>query len=79
MKRIELVQFNAELLQKLQKAGVKMDDWKHCDLFRDYTQMVKEGTKRTAIILILAKRYNLSERQVYNIIRHLQTPIPPTP
>lgn len=79
MKLIELVSFNKELLQRLQKAGVKIDDWKYCDLYLDYTQMIAEGTKRTAIILILAQRYNLSERQVYNIIRHLQTPVTTAP
>jgi hypothetical protein len=75
MKRIDLVEFNKELFQKLQRAGVKLEDYRYCDLYRDYRQMLSEGTKRTAVAVIVGERYNLSPRQVYNIINHLESPV----
>ena len=75
MKRIELVSFNAELLQKLKSAGIKLEDYKYCDLYRGYCKMLEEGVKRTAVAVILSERYGLSCRQVYNIIKHLESPV----
>ena len=37
--------------------------------------MLSEGTKRTAVAVIVGERYNLSPRQVYNIINHLESPV----
>lgn len=75
MKRIDLIDFNKELFQKLQKAGVKLEDYKYCDLYKDYLQMLDEGIKRTAIAVILGERYGLSARQVYNIVKRLESPV----
>jgi hypothetical protein len=75
MKRFDLVSFNEELLQKLKFAGIKLEDYKYCNLYREYCKMLKEGVKRTAIAVILGERYGLSCRQVYNIIKHLESPV----
>lgn len=75
MKRIELIKFNAELLQRLQSSGIKLNDWQYVNLFNDYESMLTEGVKRTAIAIILADRYKISERQVYNIINHLNSKV----
>lgn len=32
MRIIDLVEFNRELLQKLKETGVKLEDFKYCDL-----------------------------------------------
>jgi len=75
MKRFDLVSFNEELLQKLKFAGIKLEDYKYCNLYREYCKMLEEGVKRTAIAAILGERYGLSCRQVYNIIKHLESPV----
>ena len=36
MRRIDLVEFNKELLQKLNEAGIRLEDYKYCDLYSDY-------------------------------------------
>ena len=72
MKRIELIKFNAEILQRLQENGIKLSEWQYVKLYEDYEQMIAEGVKRTAIAMILAERYSMSERQVYNVVKHLK-------
>lgn len=75
MKRGDLILFNKELLQRLKEAGVRIDDYRYCDMYRDYVRMTREGLSRKAVVLTLAEQYAISDRQVYNIIRHMETPV----
>lgn len=75
MRRIDLINFNKEFLQKLKEAGVRLDDYRYCELYQDYVEMTRTEQSRKAIILTLAERYNVTDRQVYNIIRHLERPV----
>lgn len=75
MTRGEVVRFSKELMQKLQQCDVKLDDWKYVDLLDDYREMVGKGVKRSAVAAILAERYKMSERQVYNVLRRMKEPV----
>ena len=75
MKRIELIEFNKELLQKLKQTGVKLEDYKYCDLYRDYVDLSQKQSSRKEVILTLAERYGISDRQVYNIVSRLEKPV----
>lgn len=75
MIRAEIIEFNKELLQKVKKAGIKSEDYKYCDLYRDYVAMSRKEPRRKVIILTLAEKYNITDRQVYNVIRHMEQPV----
>lgn len=75
MIRADLIVFNRELFQKLKQAGVKLDDYRYCGLWRDYLELCRTERNRKVIFLTLAQRYGITDRQVYNIIKHLQTPV----
>ena len=75
MIRAEIVDFNKELLQKLKQSGIKLEDYKYCDLYRDYKELSRTERNRKVIFLTLAEHYGISDRQVYNIINHLKTPV----
>ncbi len=75
MIRAEIIEFNKELLQKLKYSGVKLEDYKYCDLYRDYVEMSRTERNRKVIFLTLSQRYGISDRQVYNIVNHLKTPV----
>lgn len=75
MKRADLIEFNKELLQKLKHAGVRMDDYKYCDLYRDYVALSRTEPNRKTVFLTLSQRYGISDRQVYNIVNHLEAPV----
>lgn len=72
MTRAELVDFNRELLQKLKEAGIRLEDYRYCDLYRDYLEMSRTEHNRKVVMLTLADRYGITDRQVYNIISHLK-------
>ena len=72
MKRADLVLFNEEMMRKLRKAGVRPDDYKYADLYRDYQSLIKVSDSRKEVIISLAQRYGYTDRQVYNIIKHLE-------
>lgn len=73
MTRAEIIEFNKELLQRLKEAGVKLEDYRYCDLYRDYTEMSRTERNRKVVFLTLAQRYNISDRQVYNIVNHMKS------
>lgn len=72
MRRIDLVEFNKELLQKLNEAGIRLEDYKYCDLYCDYLKLSETMDTRKAVILTLADMYHITDRQVYNILKHLE-------
>jgi len=72
MRIIDLVEFNRELLQRMNEAGIRLEDYKYCDLYRDYLQLSETMKSRKAVILTLAERHCVSDRQVYNILKHLE-------
>ena len=75
MLRVEILNFNKELLQKLKQAGVKLEDYKYCDLYRDYVELSVTEPNRKSVILTLAQRYHITDRQVYSIIKRLKEPV----
>lgn len=75
MIRADLIEFNKELFQKLKLAGIRLDDYKYCDLYRDYVEMSRTEPNRKVIFLTLAQRYNITDRHVYNIVNHLKQPV----
>lgn len=68
MKVYELLTFNRELLKRIHAAGVRTDDYKYVDLYNEYEERLTAGDKVTYIVAVLANKYNVSERQVYNIV-----------
>lgn len=78
MRRIDLVEFNKELLQRLNEAGIRLDDYKYCDLYRDYLELSETKNTRKEVILTLAEMYHISDRQVYNILNRLERSVKPS-
>lgn len=72
MKRADLILFNEEMMRKLRKAGVRPDDYKYSDLYREYLRLKQTEGSRKVIILSLAQKYSYTDRQVYNIIKHME-------
>ena len=75
MRRADLIMFNAEMMRKLKEAGIRIDDYKYVDMWRDYVEMLKTAESRKEVMLSLADRYGITDLQVYNIIKHLEKKI----
>ncbi len=77
MKLFEIINFNRELLGRLISAGFKPDDCKYLDLYDEYLKLREEGGKTTWVVASLSEKYGVSERKVYNIIKHFETDCTP--
>lgn len=72
MRRIDLIEFNKELMQRLSEVGIRLEDYKYCDLYRSYLELSEMKKSRKVVILTLSEMYHISDRQVYNILNRLE-------
>ena len=72
MKIFEIINFNRELLKKLQMAGIRLDDTQYVDLYFDYMDMHRKGEKMTYIVSFLSTKHKVSERKVYGLIKRFK-------
>ena len=77
MKVFELINFNRELLKKLQDAGIRLDDAQYIDLYSDYVDMYQQGEKVSYIVAALSEKYAVSERKVYGLLKRFQSDCKP--
>lgn len=68
MKVYELLTLHRELLHRIHRAGIRSDDYRYADLCSEYQERLAVGEKVTYIVACLAAKYNVSERQVYNLL-----------
>lgn len=68
----EVLKFNRELLERLHRIGIRLEDTAYIDLFVDYNDMVCAGDKVSYVVAVLADKYSISERKVYSLIKHFQ-------
>lgn len=73
MKVIEILNLNKELLKKFQTAGIRLDDVQYIDLFNEYRTLLSQGEKVSYIVAVLATKYDVSERKVYDLIRRFKS------
>ena len=73
MKVIEILNFNRELLKKLQTAGIRLEDVYYIDLYIDYTHLLDQGEKVSYTVAILSEKYSVSERKVYALVKRFQS------
>lgn len=73
MKIVEIVKINRELLKNLHTAGVRIEDAEYIDLYADYRKLLDEGEKVSYIVAVPSDKYAVSERKVYDLIKHFQS------
>lgn len=71
MTQYEALKLSGCVIERLEKAGTKPGDYKYVGLFEDFRNARKRGEKVSYIVACLAERYNVSERNVYDIVRRL--------
>jgi orotate phosphoribosyltransferase-like protein len=62
---------NQSLLMTLSKNGVSVNDVNYLDIYDDYREMKKQGTKVRYIALCLADKYGLTDRAIFKIVKRL--------
>lgn len=72
MKVIEILNFNRELLKRLQASGIRLDA-RYIDLYSDYTRLLDQGEKVSYVVAVLSEKYSVSERKVYALVKRFQS------
>lgn len=72
MTLFEILKFNRELIERINKSGYKQGDYKYVELFDDYRIFFKQGYKISYIVLHLSDKYQISERKVYSILQRFK-------
>lgn len=55
MKVIEILNFNRELLKRLQASGIRLEDARYIDLYSDYTRLLDQGEKVSYVVAVLSE------------------------
>lgn len=72
MTNYEVLKLMSEAMGGLERAGAKPGDYKYLRLFEDYAEAIERGEKVSYVVAVLADRYNVSERTVYDVVKRLQ-------
>ena len=64
-------------MEKLQDAGIRLDDVQYIDLYSDYMNMYRHGEKVSYIVAVLSEKYAVSERKVYGLLKRYQSDCKP--
>ena len=59
---IEILNFNRELLKRLQAAGIRLEDARYIDLYADYTRLLDQGEKVWFAVDVLYEKFSEIER-----------------
>ena len=73
MKVADLINFSGDMLKQLHSFGIRIDDYKYIELFKDYERMKSKGYKTVYVVAKLSERYSLSERLIYKVLRHFKS------
>ena len=73
MKVIEILNLNKELRKNFRQAGIRIEDVEYIELYKEYQSLYNKGEKTTYIASVLADKYDISERTVYDIIKRFKT------
>lgn len=58
-------------MRSMKDAGLRVEDVGYIDLYYDFARMKDQGEKVSYIVAVLADRYGVSERTVYQCVKRL--------
>lgn len=76
MKAYEIIFLVPNLLKSLHEIGIKCEDYRWIDLYKDYLALKNTNNKTSYIIAVLSDRYHVCERKVYKVIKMLEQDCP---
>lgn len=73
MKFFELISLNSGIMKILHKNRIKIDAYRHLELYEKYLKLSEKGEKMTYIVADLSASFDMCERSVYKIIEFFET------
>ena len=75
MLAIELLKFCEKIFKSMSEVGLRVSDYRHVQMYDEYTEMVEKGHKKEYVRTILAQKYGVSESSIKRVIRRLSRPV----
>ena len=72
MKVWEIVKMQRYSIEILQKSCISMDDCRYVEMYEEYMGLMNNGSKKARVAAYLAKKYNISERRVYYLLKKFE-------
>ena len=69
MTAFELLNFLQKPLKSLSECDIKIDDYRHIDMYLEFKEMEQKKEKKEYIKSVLATKYNVSESSVVRVVR----------
>lgn len=69
MKVYEIVKLGQGMLDLLQKSCISMNDCGYVGMYEEYIMLASDGAKKARVAAYLAKKYCISERRVYYLLK----------
>lgn len=69
MKIVELLKLGQNWLDLLQNACISIKDCRFIAMYEEYEKMVSQGEKTTFAVTVLSRKYGISERKVYYLLK----------
>jgi len=71
MNAIDFLKIARELLKVMSSTDLRRDDYKHIELYEEYSDLRGEGNKVEYILRFLSDKYGVSESTIKRIVRRL--------
>ena len=69
MKVIEVLKIGRNILELLHKSCISIKDIQYVALYDEYMEIVRSGGKSTYAAAHLSRKYKISERKVYYLVK----------
>lgn len=73
----EVLKLNSGSLNILYEIGVNPEDYRYIEMYEEYVKLRTQGNKTTYIVAELSLKYNISERNIYSIIKRFKSDCKP--
>lgn len=75
MTAFELLNFLQKAMKSLSDCDIKIDDYRHIDMYLEFKEMEQKKEKKEYIKSVLAEKYNMSESSVVRVIRRFDSQV----
>ena len=72
MKTHEIIKIGHKIIEELQKSCISMTDCSFIGMYEEYEKLLSDGSKKTLVVSYLAKKYFISERRVWYLIKKFE-------
>ena len=75
LRAIDIVRFCKELLKKMSENDIKIEDYRHVEMYDDYCRLAEEGHKKEYAIAVITEKYGVSESTLRRVLKRLAEPV----